>query len=446
MRTLTFLFSALACVSLHAQVFENTLLDYDFDGFFPEELTISYAGNGNPAFDSTLYVWRSVQFIESTFEDCSLNNNGLLIGGTYEVFGDWQNDGINYGTYINFPVVSTLDFDSLNLSFDLINKPIGDNYALTIELSSDGGENWYTAFQIEGSIGNQNLTICESENLSFDISAFTAESLSLRLHHEGWRFSAIDNFLLMGYSASDTNIGCTQLLACNYNELAIVDDGSCLFEGYACDDNDPVTINDQIQFDCLCAGSVIEGCTQLLACNYNELATAEDGSCLFEGHTCDDNNPVTINDQIQPDCLCAGVIIAGCSYALACNYNPDTSLDDGSCVFIGDSCDDGDSETENDVIDDECDCMGMPITSVGNLEGYSVMIYPNPCSDNLSVDFGMLEGLVVRVRIFDLKGRLFFDQSRSTSLSIRTSEFAKGLYLLSLSTPDVEFKKHVVIE
>ena len=394
LRTFTLLFSALVSVSLQAQVFENTLLDYDFNGFFPEELTVSYSGNGNPVFDSTLYVWRSVAFIESTFEDCSLNNNGLLIGGTYEVFSDWQNDGINYGTDINFPVVSTLDFDSLNLSFDLINKPIGDNYALAIEVSSDAGENWYTAFQIEGSIGNQNLTICEFENLSFDISAFKAESLSLRLHHEGWRFSAIDNFLLIGYSASDANIGCTQLLACNYNELAIVDDGSCLFEGYACDDN----------------------------------------------------NPVTINDQIQPDCLCAGVIIAGCSYVLACNYNPDTSLDDGSCVFIGDFCDDDDSNTENDIINEQCDCAGTLISSVSLLDDLSIAIYPNPVVDALHIDFGTFEGGEVHVQFHDSFGSLIFDEIRRSSLAIETSGLAKGCYTVTLFYRGFKHNEQVVLK
>jgi len=76
------------------------------------------------------------------------------------------------------------------------------------------------------------------------------------------------------------------------------------------------------------------------ACNFDDMATSDDGSCIYatgcdecdgmgiyatgcdecdgmggvtdnpdEGETCDDGNAETVNDVIQADCSCAGVIL-----------------------------------------------------------------------------------------------------------------------------------------
>jgi hypothetical protein len=61
--------------------------------------------------------------------------------------------------------------------------------------------------------------------------------------------------------------GCTDVDACNYNSLATSDDGSCEYaaDGFDCDGN-PTTIL---------------GCTSPIACNYDNAATDDDGSCDF---------------------------------------------------------------------------------------------------------------------------------------------------------------------
>lgn len=50
----------------------------------------------------------------------------------------------------------------------------------------------------------------------------------------------------------------------------------------------------------------IAGCLDNTACNYNPQANTDDGSCLIEGASCNDNNASTINDMITVDCICAG--------------------------------------------------------------------------------------------------------------------------------------------
>ena len=61
------------------------------------------------------------------------------------------------------------------------------------------------------------------------------------------------------------------------------------------------------------------GCNDENACNYNALATSDDGSCQYaeEGYDCDGNS----------------LIVAGCMDVIACNYNGEANEDDGSCDY-----------------------------------------------------------------------------------------------------------------
>jgi len=54
--------------------------------------------------------------------------------------------------------------------------------------------------------------------------------------------------------------------------------------------------------------------------------------------------------------------VAGCTDMNACNYNPAATSDDGSCFNIGDTCDDMDANTENDVYTDCMTCKNQRIS------------------------------------------------------------------------------------
>ena len=137
-------------------------------------------------------------------------------------------------------------------------------------------------------------------------------------------------------------VGCTNPLACNYDENATGDDGSCILldDCGVCDGdnstctgcNDPLACNYDPQasildpFACTypiiegvdCDGNFIEGCTYDAAINYNPLAVIEDGSCEF----------------FPAECLAYG-----CTYMGACNYDAQADCDDGSCVFAAEGFD-----------------------------------------------------------------------------------------------------------
>ncbi len=135
--------------------------------------------------------------------------------------------------------------------------------------------------------------------------------------------------------------GCTDPSACNFDEAAETDDGSC-------------------DYTCI-------GCTNPLACNFNSNATIDDGSCDL------------------PD---------GCTDSGACNFDPLATCDDGSCVFgfpwYIDL--DGDGYGTNDlVVFNQCQtpCDGnyvVTITSGGWLDEVSWTL--TDASNNVILDGG----------------------------------------------------------
>lgn len=114
-------------------------------------------------------------------------------------------------------------------------------------------------------------------------------------------------------------------------------------------------------------GGDVLGCTLPDACNFNPTATTDDGSCLIVGSSCDDGLVETMNDVIGADCFCLGefVVGAGCTFPDACNYDMTATADDGSCIFPGDACDDGLLESVNDMIGLDCICYGEMSVTLG---------------------------------------------------------------------------------
>ena len=222
--------------------------------------------------------------------------------------------------------------------------------------------------------------------------------------------------------------GCMNEIACNYNVLATEDDGSCLFTGNSCDDGNELTMFDSINDQCECEGALI-GCTYTDACNYDELAVIDNGTCFYIGDVCDDGDDMTFDDLVTEACECAGTpIVFGCTYLSACNYDVLATDDDGSCVFPGDSCDDGDPLTINDVYNALCECAG----EVDGVEeqAMSIAIFPNPANTELTLQASGFRGQV-GIQILDAAGRLVLERGAiviqgSTVLDV--SSLASGTY------------------
>jgi len=303
------------------------------------------------------------------------------------------------------------------------------------------------------------------------------------------------------YGPTTPVYGCTDPLSCNYNCLATVNDGSCLYPNTACDDGNPNTINDSTDANCNCTGQLftpIPGCMNPAACNYNPLANVEDNSCLFPGSPCDDGNPNTMNDSINPDCICAGILIvegcmdpnsctydslanvdnntciypdtpcddnnpdtfndvldslcncvgtlyvSGCMDPNACNYNPLANIDDQTCILPGSPCDDGNVMTINDSIDVNCNCVGTDITGL-NPTHYEFSIVPNPAKDLITIEVGTA-GLKT-IKVFDLQGKVLLLKSfQGFTELLDCSQLANGSYIVELSNNDGKKIKKLLVQ
>ena len=92
---------------------------------------------------------------------------------------------------------------------------------------------------------------------------------------------------------------------------------NCQYSGYDCNGG---CISDT-DGDGICNPFEIPGCMDVNACNYEDAATDNDGSCDYgvdynENAICDDYEDL------------------GCMNELACNYDEDALNDDGSCEFL----------------------------------------------------------------------------------------------------------------
>jgi hypothetical protein len=125
--------------------------------------------------------------------------------------------------------------------------------------------------------------------------------------------------------------GCMDPTACNYNIEANQDDGTCSYPQFAYDCNGDC-LND-VNENGICDELEILGCTDPTNPGYNPAANVDDGSCLVGGciisYAC--NYDTTADYQLTGSCEFTSC--AGCTDVAACNYDPTATLNDGSCSY-----------------------------------------------------------------------------------------------------------------
>ena len=157
-------------------------------------------------------------------------------------------------------------------------------------------------------------------------------------------------------------LGCTDLIACNYNDQANYDDESCAYADlyYDCAGE----CLEDADADGVCDIDEVEGCQDPTACNFNELAT-DSVDCIYavENYDCAgecledaDGDGVCDIDEVE-GCMddlylefnvlatddygsCMTLIVEGCTDSAALNFNEAANIDDGSCEYasVGDTC------------------------------------------------------------------------------------------------------------
>ena len=118
----------------------------------------------------------------------------------------------------------------------------------------------------------------------------------------------------------------------------------------------------------------------------------------------------------------------GCTNAEACNYAPYAEVDNGMCVLVGDSCDDGNDDTINDMITADCLCAGEVDEVQDTQSSLSIGMAPNPVSMELWVTSSLALG---RFRVLDAQGKVCLtEHSQSVSTAIDVSGWLSGTYFL----------------
>lgn len=236
--------------------------------------------------------------------------------------------------------------------------------------------------------------------------------------------------------------GCTDAGACNYNEEANADDGSCFSIGDACDDDNPETVLDAIQADCNCAGvPPVEGCMDETACNYSMVANVNDGSCVFVGLGDIEGNTLPQNGLVETYVYNGAT--AGNSYTWSVNGGDIQTASMGVDVTSVDVL-----WTENGfgsiaVTESHgsfaCEAMvaetvNVLINEIGEWQIRGISVYPNPVLDVLYVEWPEASGQL-ELTLLDGRGRQIWTQPWMPGRQeLSMSGLNPGLYTLILSS------------
>ncbi len=196
-------------------------------------------------------------------------------------------------------------------------------------------------------------------------------------------------------------VGCTDSEACNYNADATVECNCCSYpeQYYDCDGN---CLNDSNENGiCDELEEIVYGCTDTTACNYNQSANTEDGSCTYpeEYYDCFGN---CLNDQDE-DFIC-------------------DELD--NCIDIFNPNQD---DSDNDGIGDECACEQMIIIGENVVESGTVSSYDIATQIDNNYSWSVVNGDIIWDSATDSSISILWGEEGSGTIII-TQMFGSGLF------------------
>ena len=241
----------------------------------------NYNPNANISGPCEMYAYGCTNPIALNFDSLANTDDGTC-----------QIEGCTDSTAFNFDPIANIDNGSC---IDIILGCIDSNANnFDSSANTDDGSCYYCAITMNPITSlPSSLTSCNGFIYLVPITATppvninwnngqTGDFLS-NLCDDAYTYTAIDaNGCGLEETIILTNyIGCTDSTALNYDQTAIVDDGSCI--------------------------ETITGCTDSVAFNYNPLANVDDGSCID--------------------------VVFGCLDSLATNYYSQANTSDNSCTY-----------------------------------------------------------------------------------------------------------------
>ncbi len=244
-------------------------------------------------------------------------------------------------------------------------------YAATNQFFSGSGTLLFINFDVIGQLS-------ESTDLTF--TSIEINNISILENSENGSVTLI-------------NTGCMEMDACNYNEHAVIDDGSCVFESDCAGECGGSASLDECG---VCDGdnSSCTGCMDDTACNYSLTATIS-GECEYSevNYDCSGN----CNVEVDCDGICGGSatedVCGICGGSILeienCVECPESDSEDcaGICggSLVNDECGvcDGDNSSCTGCMDDTACNYSLTATISGECE-YSEVNYD--CSGNCNVE------------------------------------------------------------
>lgn len=195
-----------------------------------------------------------------------------------------------------------------------------------IAISTSSGGGWFLSpGSVSGIAGDDNRVLIGQ----FTTDGFLSGDLYVQVFPEGDQASSQEVYI----SFTSPFCACTDETACNFDPVALWDDGSCQDgpaywgENIDCEGN---CLNDS-DGDYVCDENEIPGCLNPSACNY-VAAPTDLVSCIFPqpGLDCDGN---CLND-VDGDGVCDENESEACTDATACNYNDDPTVDTDNALCV----------------------------------------------------------------------------------------------------------------
>lgn len=330
--------------------------------------------------------------------------------GFYKVFADGNGDG------------------DINLSDQVA---VGFNLNQTIELLTDDLNLSFllgSSIQIMSTISPSTLMLPEDESFELIFSVYVDGSNADEL----FGFSLNIDFGALGIDATEVEVdySSTQMGELNTNLIALdYANGSVLNVAMTkTEDNYP------------------EGNLELFRCLVPVQANWTSGNYPIEVQVGSANDSEGFDVSLEANDIQVPVIsaIMGCIDQGACNYNPDATLDDSSCLYVGDICDDGDPETVNDIIQESCSCQGDLEVNIDEHNSNRWIVYPNPSSDFITLKLPNEEIFWI---IIDSNGKTILRGKYPNENVIDVSSLEAGSYFISLRSPDsgVKVIKSIIV-
>ena len=424
MRTFFTALAALCMTGLQAQFLSPGVFAPAPEGYcISMEEVVSHTGgvlDGQTTYRLYLNCLNETDYLSSCSGD---GGNPLIINSTEDWYNDaasttWNAQGVNPAFLGFFP---DLAFDSfLTIGAEDATTPAaqhpstvwgdidastqfvgGPGSSVTVDDATGGA--WYTPFPGAEAAGSH-AAFAGPDLQILIMQITTAGELSGQAQLQVFMNADQDQEWrdLLAFDACGT-AGCTDETACNYSIEATIDDDSCVYiadgecdcEGNVldecgvcggegqdldmdgiCDDIDDCVGEYDLCGECNGANDCV-GCMIAIACNYDPNATVNDLD-LCEYDSC-----------------------AGCTDADACNFDPDATFDDGTnCTYIADGeCDcDGNVLDEcgvcggDGIADGACDCDGNVLDECGVCGGDGIAEGACDCDGNVLDECGVCGG------------------------------------------------------